>query len=262
MITRYENKELLYKAFRTREWSTLSDTIRNIIDAKARSLNKYAEVDKIKSFYNRTINEVLEDTEKDVIVLADVKIRSAKNKFLINDQLKLNEIPFDIDYEEDLKRVKVVRINNTAEVPQYQINPKGQVKANKYQGIFRGPAGLYYSVGSRPVNMKFPVNEAQIYKEVNSFFLRRRNSEFIVLGAETEEERDELVILVNQLRLFTIAYENHTINPYPIHMVKSVEKYLNDNNRKHILKSISTEEEVERIVSEKALNWELQGLDL
>ncbi|MGR5973105.1 RNaseH domain-containing protein [Bacillus cereus] len=54
---------------------------------------------------------------------------------------------------------------------------------------------------------------------------QQRAVEIIVSGAE-EDERDELACMVDYLRRMVVTFEKHTQLPLPMHMVRSIKKYI------------------------------------
>lgn len=59
--------------------------------------------------------------------------------------------------------MKVVRVNLTGDVPQYQINVKGEEVPNRRQGIFKEASEIYYSIGEKPMTMKTAPNALMKY---------------------------------------------------------------------------------------------------
>src|SRR5690606_3860249 len=149
----------------------------------------------------RGINEILEQTNDNILILFDAPIRHWW-KDVRNGDLKLDKVPIKLDNLENMERVRVVRINQTDEIPQYRINPKGEVKVNHCKGLFRDSAGIYYSVGSRSDNMMSTAIAEQKYYSPRKQFLHRRLVELIPLGTEDVQEREDLAVIVEQLREF------------------------------------------------------------
>lgn len=56
--------------------------------------------------------------------------------------------------------------------------------------------------------------------------MHQRLIEIIPLGATELEEHEQLANLVYQMRRLNIAYDAHTIFPYPLHIVNSLRKYM------------------------------------
>lgn len=64
------------------------------------------------------------------------------------------------------------------------------------------------------------------FNSPNKHFLHQRLIEIIPLGATELEEHEQLANLVYQMRRLNIAYDAHTIFPYPLHIVNSLKKYM------------------------------------
>lgn len=54
------------------------------------------------------------------------------------------------------------------------------------------------------------------YTSLSKLLLQQRAVECIPLGPLNENERDDLVYLVDQLRRVGLTFDTHTIDPYPI----------------------------------------------
>jgi hypothetical protein len=74
--------------------------------------------------------------------------------------------------------------------------------------------------------VKEVANSERSLKEVCFIHLRKRPLEFIPLGTDLQEERDQLAIWAHNLRRLNIAYKFHTILPYPLDIIKSIKKYI------------------------------------
>lgn len=95
-------------------------------------------------------------------------------------------------------------------------------------------------------------NHDQKYNIPSKHFLHQRLVEFIPLGCKDDEERNQVVDLVHQLRRLTIAYDAHTTLPYPIHMLNSLRKYM------MFLKSDFDTSEFDETVTEEVEQIELE----
>lgn len=93
----------------------------------------------------RVVSECLEQFSSEIVVLLDASLRRLRWIELQNRHLDIHRLPFQLQHPDAEKRVKVVRISKEEDVSQYRINPKGVVKLNKNQGLFKDEnAGIYY----------------------------------------------------------------------------------------------------------------------
>lgn len=228
VMTKFNQGQLRVKLFGQIDWELLQETlVQSTSISKSKLIRNTSENrSRLHSFFKRGINEILEQTNDNILILFDAPIRNWW-KDVRNGDLKLDKVPIKLDNLENMERVRVVRINQTDEIPQYRINPKGEVKVNQYKGLFKDSAGIYYSVGSRPDNMMSTAIAEQKYYSPRKQFLHQRLVELIPLGTEDVQEREELAVIVEQLREFIIAYNFHTVYPYPLHMLRSIRKYMN-----------------------------------
>jgi len=176
---------------------------------------------KCNHFFNMGCQKHLLIQMTKIIVLADARLRNWWDAFK-NGDIALAKSPLNFDSLANYSRVKVVRVNTTEELPQYRINPQGQEKVNRYSGLFLEPNGIYYSVSSRPDTMKGTALEGQKFMSPNKQYLHQRLVELIPLGCADVEERNRLADLVYQMRRLTIAYDAHTVMPYPLHILNSL----------------------------------------
>lgn len=230
VITKFTNGELFVKRFGVTEWLPLRDSLVDISKQQVSFLTpEYNDRVKFQAFLRRSVEDLLDTSDEDIILLIDAKLRLTQGKKWLdvdNESIELDQLPFkEIDMEWS-ERVKVVRINLTGDVPQYRINVNGEELANRRQGLFKDASGIYYSIGEKPITMKKAANALMKYDRPSMLIHQQRAIEMIALGTTDSATRDELVGSVHNLRKLSIAYDVHTNRPYPFHMMNAVRKYL------------------------------------
>lgn len=184
-------------------------------------------VNKYKSFFQRIVNETLYEFDTNLVIFINAKLRYQKWEEITNSSINYDKLPFNLEHHEAQNRVRVIRVNNTDDVNQYRINPEGKIEENWRQGLFKDPtSGNYYSVGARPDTMKGIAKSFQKYNDPTILVQHQRLVEFIPLGTNVEEERDQLAKHAHKLRNLNMAYKFHVILPYPLDIVKAIKKYL------------------------------------
>ena len=227
-ISRIYKNDVKIRLFSYNEWLTIPEAL-ILTSQEPKVINqpkKYNEEDKkYLSFLKRVVSECLEQFSSEIVVLLDASLRRLRWIELQNRHLDIHRLPFQLQHPDAEKRVKVVRISKEEDVSQYRINPKGVVKLNKNQGLFKDEnAGIYYSVGARPTFMQ-TLLKTQKYNHPNQLIFQQKIIEIIPLGISDEDERDRIALLVHNLRKLNIAYDAHTNFPYPLDILKSLKKY-------------------------------------
>lgn len=126
-------------------------------------------------------------------------------------------------------RLRVIRINTEDEVPYYDIK-EGKRDVTRSSGLFVDPNGIYYSVGMRPDSLMGlgRVEDVKITSPMKTM-AKQKAVEVIPLGC-SPDERDQIARITHELRNLNLTYEFHTILPFPLHILKTVKKYLQLNN--------------------------------
>lgn len=234
VVYRMYEGELKVKLFGTDVWHSLSNALlqanqvqeSDFFQLKYKSNEEKKEIrERIKAFYERSLASIQSVTTEEVLVIVDVKLRKFWYSFA-NPALQLTELP-SIKYPAIFKdKVKVIRYNQSIEVPQYTVHPEGGWRPNQHAGIFTDETGIFYSVGARPDNMQYPINKALKYEQPSSLFLDQRLLEIIVMNETDEEKRRAYAMLTNDLRRMNVTFDQHTIKPYPLHLTSAIKKYM------------------------------------
>ncbi|PEF55705.1 hypothetical protein CON32_22905 [Bacillus cereus] len=222
VLTKIQEGKLEYKLYSDNEWRSLDGSILNVYNHK--HFLQYKENEKLKPFIVNELLHILNRTEEQVCFIAEANLRYGWIPELANPKMKLEEITQFDDMLATFPNLRVIRINQTSDVPQYFIHEKDSY-INKKSGLYRDETGIYYSVGLRPSTMKGVANTAKKIDAPTKMIFQQRAVEIIVSGAE-ENERDELACMVDYLRRMVVTFEKHTQLPLPMHMVRSIKKYI------------------------------------
>lgn len=230
VVTRLQQNEVKVRLFGKNDWLSVNEaliasgklTLSSLLD-RATMYNDSHK--RYMSFFKRTIENCLVQSNSNIVILVDAKLRNQKWAELTNPLLDYSHFPFSLEHPDATQRIRVIRVNTTDDVPQFRINPNGVVKENRNQGLFKDTAGIYYSIGQRPDNIRSPL-EIQKFDNPLKQILHQRPVELIPLGTMNLEERDFLATWSHHMRKLNIAYPFHTILPYPLDIMKSIKKYM------------------------------------
>ena len=121
--------------------------------------------------------------------------------------------------------LRLIRINNTDEVPEYFIYNKKNNNINKQSGVFKGENNTYYLVGKRQESDQTP-NGATKCDRPNKPLRRPSIYEVNIIGASDEDDRDKIALITQELRKMNISYDNHTSLPLPLYVSNRITEYI------------------------------------
>ena len=104
------------------EWRSLDGTILNVYNHK--HFLQYKENEKLKPFIVNELLHILNRTDEQVCFIAEANLRYGWIPELANPKLKLEEITKFDDMLAIFPNLRVIRINQTSDVPQYFIHEK------------------------------------------------------------------------------------------------------------------------------------------
>ncbi|GIO36555.1 translation initiation inhibitor [Paenibacillus antibioticophila] len=201
------------------------------------------------SFLTQVIEDELDRHKHEIIVMIHAKLRKGWLPAIQNGRIQYDVVPFLNERLMSESRVKFIRINTMQDVPQYRIfYTENEERPTKSSGVFKDPLGIYYGVGGRPVTMRGAFVRDIKYLQPSKLMLQQRAVECIPLGPLDEVERDDLANLVDQLRRVGLTYDKHTVDPYPMRVMRILSKYLTGNE---IFYEDEFEDEIEVIESEE-----------
>ncbi|WP_369900868.1 pPIWI_RE module domain-containing protein [Bacillus manliponensis] len=222
VLTKIHGENVEYKLYGEEQWKSIDESILDVYNH--RLFLKYGEREKLKQFIVNELLHILNRTEDTVCFIINATLRYGWIYGVANPNIKLKELPNFDDMLATFSNLRVIRINQTEDVPRFFIHTKNSY-INKSSGLYRDPTGIYYSVGLRPSTMKGVPNGAKKLNIPTKMLGQQRSVEIIVSGAE-EAERDELACMVDYLRRMVVTFEKHTQLPLPMHMVRSIKKYI------------------------------------
>lgn len=222
-ISKIENGVTYIKLYPDKNWVEIKDYI-YLISKKVLRNTKI----KIDKFTKPQIEQWIEDVIVDemslgkmVYCFVDCVLRNNGWSYITNNKF----LRFDSLIIPGKERLRIIRINSTDEVPDYYIeNNKGKINKNK--GIFKSDKNTYYIIGSRietdsGISMKWTKMDAPCKP------LRRPSLyEVNIQGAITEEERDRIIVMTQNLRKMNITYNNESSAPLPLYCLGRLSEYL------------------------------------
>lgn len=234
VITRIIDHDVQMKLLGIEEWLTPQNALLKAENAKGLfkdNKNNTTNKDRLRRFLVENMKETLNNFNQKLYLLLDATLRYGWMEQMSNPKLEIGRIPFFDNQLTNDKRIEVVRINTTDDVPQYRIiKGENDDGVNKESGLFRDPKGIYYSVGLRPSTWKTQRNEFTKYNQQKKQLLQQRAVEIIPLGESEEKTRDEIAYMIDRLRKMNLTYEKHTEQPYPIHKAMAIRKYFVEND--------------------------------
>lgn len=231
-ISRLDGIDLSVKVLGNDSWMTIAEAALKMDESKfldnPRRENKSSEV--FKTFITAEIQRELERSSRQVIVFVNATLRNGWLGAIGNAQIQCDRVPYLNERLTNEPRLRFIRINATDDVPQYRIIKDDDINEfNKASGVFKDPIGIYYGVGGRPSAWKGIANDATKFSLPSKLLLQQRAVEYIPLGAENENESDELALLADHLRRLGLTYDKHTIFPYTMRVLSSLSKYITGN---------------------------------
>ncbi|MEJ8778826.1 pPIWI_RE module domain-containing protein [Pseudogracilibacillus sp. ICA-222130] len=178
-------------------------------------------------FIGESLEEVAEKTDKKIIFMIDEVYRSYQMKEVTNKHISqlLPKIQSLVS-KKYRNRIRIVRISNHEEIPQYRIWNKSKGYLNYNSGLFTTNEELYYSIALRMDNMRSIHKNTIKYGAPSRFLVQQSLVELVVLGCESVEESDEIATIVHWLRRASLTSDKGTIQPYPLHLNKVFRSYL------------------------------------
>lgn len=221
----FNGHEILAKRRGDTQWLTLKEALLNYNGIQAFQ-NRINAVDGrlFVNWLEQELETILLKHHKTTIYLfADAGLRLSWWGELGNARIQPKELPLKRRLFHD-ERLKVIRINHTNDVPQYDImNIAQQSTINRSKGLFRDGA-VYYSVGSRPDTIQTNKMMTKI-DYPGKLLLKQQAVEFFPTGVSSAEEADELAKVAHLLRNANLTFGFSTAQPFPLHLLKSFQKY-------------------------------------
>lgn len=256
VASKMDGTEVVIRMLGVDTWIPLAEAPFHLERAKMLKLpqrNKNNSSVVFKAFITQIIENELDRDDRSIVVMMNAKLRKRWLDVIQNPRIQYEVVPYLNDRLANESRIKFIRINTTTQdVPQYRIfDLDHEDQPKKASGIFKDPLGIYYGVGGRPTAWQGSRVTDIKFNSPSKLLLQQRAVECIPLGPLDENERDELVYLVDQLRRVGLTFDTHTVDPYPIKILNILSKYLTG---KEEFFDDGFDDEVEEILEDVAEN--------
>lgn len=215
--------QIYINVFGINKWMSVEDCIfsinNNFINKSSISGRQKEVMLEIDEWIQENLSEILENKQM-VYVFIDCNLRNGLWKFVKNDnflRMELLRIP-------NKEYLRLIRINNSDEIPEYFIYDEKD-NINKSSGIFKSFNSTYYLVGSRIATDTIKKNATKC-STPNKPLKRPSLYEINIQGAESEEEKDFIAKLIQDLRCMNISYDSHASLPLPLYCTKRLTEYI------------------------------------
>lgn len=220
-ISKIENGVTYIKLYPEKNWMEIKDYIYSINKRKLQDtqISKCKKTQIEQWIVDAIAEEML--LEKMVYCFVDCALRNNGWSYIANSKF----LKFDALRIAGKNRLRIIRINSTDEVGDYYIkNKKGKI--NKSKGIFKSDKNTYYVVGSR-IETDSSTGNNVTKVDIPCKPLRRPSLyEVNIQGADTEEERDKLIVMTQNLRKMNITYNKESSAPLPLYCLGRLSQYL------------------------------------
>lgn len=216
---------ILYKTIEHKQWVSLPDILQKTY---SRLLNKGSSQQLMRWLESEIIGEIncLKESENLYFVL-DAKLRNNQwVKEMANSRINIEENPFQNMNILNMDKLKVIRINQTGDIPNYYINNDDD--GNNYAtGLYKNEIGIYYSIGEKmPGLRRIKKDIRRIERSKSRPLGKQRALEIIPISFSNEEEQDYMAIIIHRLRHMALTLDAAIRYPVPMHLVQSVKKYI------------------------------------
>jgi len=224
-MSKIDNGKIYINLYGINKWMELNDCIfsinKNFINKSSISKNGITISKGIEQWILDNLYKILESNRK-VYTFIDTDIRSGLWDKIKNEnfnELMLSKLRL---LNKDLLRM--IRINDTDEVPEYFIDD-GKKTINKQNGVFKGDKNTYYLVGMRQDTDQAAVGTTKC-SYPNIPLKRPSMYEVNIIGCNDENEKDKIAIMTQELRRMNISYDKHTSLPLPLYTIKRLSEYI------------------------------------
>ena len=223
-ISNIEDGVTYIKLYPEKNWIKIKDYIYSI--SKRKLQNTKTKIDKftkpkIEQWIEHTIAEEML-LGKMVYCFVDCVLRNNGWSYITNGKF----LNFDSLRIAGKERLRIIRINSTDEITDYYITNNKGISINKNKGIFKSSKNTYYLVGGRiETDSSTGANMTKI--DVPCKPLKRPSIyEVNIQGTVTEEERDRIIVMTQNLRKMNITYNKESSAPLPLYCLLRLSEYL------------------------------------
>ncbi|MFD2171021.1 pPIWI_RE module domain-containing protein [Tumebacillus lipolyticus] len=225
VLTKLHQGKLFVRGDGMEEWLPLHQAILN-----SHMLKPAPYLKKDQSWLTRWLDEQLRREKLNTeafILLIGAHLRTKGISALTNGRVSKEQNPPIASWIQEDPDIKVIRINTTDELPAY-----GFIPLSLSTGVYSdGTSGIYYGVGTKGLSQRGIRKDMTKLHDPSKTFQQPRAVEYMPLGKMEESERDRLAWIVHLMREMCISFEITQTLPYPLKMMKSIEKYI---KRKYI----------------------------
>ncbi|ERI93911.1 hypothetical protein HMPREF1982_01324 [Clostridiales bacterium oral taxon 876 str. F0540] len=210
-----------YKIYKDEYWIEASEFICSLDENKLKKsydILKKEMANGVNDWIWNTLQDEIDLTDEEIILFADASLRNRYWKFLTNSNYCLG----NIEVEDKHCKLKIARVNNTSENPDYCI---GDGTPNLFKGLFTNDNITFYMVGARSDTFKIN-NKHTKYDHLSTPFVKQRLTEVIILGGRSEAERETAAKDCYTLRRLVPTYEKEVLLPLPMYFIKRIGEYI------------------------------------
>lgn len=225
-MSKIEKGKIFINIYGIDKWMELDECIfsinkRSIKSISIGSLSRVA-ADGIDQWIKSNLSKELEKNNK-VYTFVDISLRNQMWKYiqnknftdnLLNDLRMLNK-----------EQLRLIRINNSDEVPEYYIYDEKTNNINKKSGIFKSDKNTYYLIGQRQDTDQTP-NGSTKCSSPNKPLRKPSLYEVNIIGCKNEQEKDDIAVITQGLRMLNISYDKHASLPLPMYVIKRISEYI------------------------------------
>lgn len=221
VMSKIEKGRTYYRLYNDEVWVEASDFICDLSEIRLKKAAELLFKEKstgVNNWICNTLQELIDRSDSEIYILADAGLRQSYWKYLTNDNFKLDQL----EVVDEGNRLKVLRINNTNENPDYCI---GDGSPNLEKGLFSNDYEVFYMVGARGDTFKINTTKTR-YDNIGTPFVKQKVTEMIILGGKSEEEREEIAKDCYALRKLVPTYEKEVLLPLPMYVIKRIGEYI------------------------------------
>ena len=222
VMSKIKNGNMYYKMYPEKIWIESTKYLCNLNNSLIQN-SKIKSDNKSRIGFENWIKDCLAEalqSGKKVYCFVNCVLRGGIWSYIKNNEFNKFET-LDIPSKENLR---IIRINDTDEIPQYYIYD-GNDNINSKTGIFKSERNTYYLVGSKHDGNKVakyttkcsnpakPIKKPTLY-EIN------------IQGSSSEEEADSIAKLTQKLRNMNISYKKESSAPLPLYCILRISEYI------------------------------------
>jgi len=219
-MSKLEKGKLYYKIYGDEQWiedcKLISKLDKERVDS-AEKLLKEQKATGVNDWICDTLQEVIDNSKEEIHVYVDANLRNNYWKYLSNNKYNIE----NLRVVDDKDRLRIIRINNTDEIPDYYI---GDGAPNFNKGLFTNDYETFYMVGARSDTFKIGTTWTK-YDSPATQLVKQNATEMIILGVDKD-----CTLKVAQdsflLRRLVPTYDKETLLPLPLYVINRISEYV------------------------------------